>query len=798
MLSFLNPKPFFQTAICVFLVSFFLGTGFHFTAKADEKIRLRVSGLPKQGSIDPVVLGSCRVIERFLELNPDIELVPAEGISLPTVVDEASTIMMVAGGIAPDVMNMNFRSIDTFVRQGMIAPLDEYIAEEKARGVDVAATIPPQLRDVVYRPGPDGIRRLYGLPGQILVMGLYYNRELFRRAGLPPRAPSDWRELEEFATRISSLGKPYVGLNLRGGNTAGWNLMSFIWSAGGEAVEEIAPNEWRAIYNSREAVEAFKFYYELVEIKRVSSRLASPTSVDFSNIGMYFGYIGEKSGMDPELFGFGAIPKGPAGQRGSEINAQVLGVFSQIKDSKVRDAAWRFVLFTTGSEAEKIRIQTLVELGQAGAVNPVLLRKYGYDQFLGLTPPGLEAEFMEAMVSGKPEPYGKNCNLVYNEMNYPLDQILLSPEIRDAWDAGDMGRVNSLVQDTLDRAVATTNERMIGYVAPETMKFRRSVAVGVVIIVGCAFALVGWNVGRIFSKSSAAISRPVGSKRLLPWLVMLPALSLILVWHYIPLLRGTAMAFQNYQLVLPSDFVGLDNFALALFDRSFWNSILATLHYAIYTLTIGFAAPILLAYALHLIPRHKILFRTLYYLPSVITAASVFFLWRELFGVDGPLNTLLRMIGFEARRAWTEDPALAMLSCVIPGIWATAGPGCLIYLAALKTIPQEQFEASEIDGAGFLQKTVHIVFPGLRSLIFINFIGAVAAAFHGATNILIMTGGGPNGVTEVASLKIFYEAFTRLRFGPATAMAWIIGSMLVGLTILQLKRLSQMEFKSNH
>jgi len=133
---------------------------------------------------------------------------------------------------------------------------------------------------------------------------------------------------------------------------------------------------------------------------------------------------------------------------------------------------------------------------------------------------------------------------------------------------------------------------------------------------------------------------------------------------------------------------------------------------------------------------------------------------------------------------------------VIPGIWAGAGPGCLIYLAALKTIPQEQFEASEIDGAGFWQKTIHLVIPELKALIFINFIGAVIAAFHGASNILIMTGGGPNGVTEVMSLKIFFESFTRLRFGPATAMAWILGSLLVGLTIIQLKRLSNLEFKA--
>jgi multiple sugar transport system permease protein len=157
---------------------------------------------------------------------------------------------------------------------------------------------------------------------------------------------------------------------------------------------------------------------------------------------------------------------------------------------------------------------------------------------------------------------------------------------------------------------------------------------------------------------------------------------------------------------------------------------------------------------------------------------------------------MLRVFGIPAERAWTQDPALAMLACVIPGIWAATGPGCLIYLAALKTIPEEQFEAAEIDGAGFWRKTVNVVFPGLKALVVINFVGAVAAALQASSNILIMTGGGPNGGTEVAALLIFFEAFTRLDFGNATAMSWIIGSMMLGFTVLQLKRLSRMEFKT--
>ncbi|HWL54245.1 MAG TPA: extracellular solute-binding protein [Chthoniobacteraceae bacterium] len=764
----------------------------------EAKVRLRVSNLPSLGETDAVHVASARAVSRFLELNPDVVLERAEGIRIDGLAQDVSTIMMIAGGIPPDVLMLKFRSFDSFVRQGMLAPLDGEVAAAAADGDDKLSRIPEQIRPVIERIGPDGRQHLYGLPMPFFVTGLYYNRELFRMAGLPQRTPKDWDELLEFARKIEALGPQYKGLLVNGGASASWELMNFIWSAGGDALTEVAPDEWRATFDTPQAVTAYEFYYQLVEGERLAARFTGTlTTQERQRAGMFFDNVGGGAiSFDPELFAFGAVPAGPDGFRGAQINAWTLGIYSEIDDPRVRDAAWRYVSFMTGPEAERIRIATMVELGHAGQMNPITLRTHGYGEFLSLSPPGLEDEVREAIQHSKPEPYGKNCNLIYMEMTYPLDRILLSETIRKAWEAGDRGKVRAEIQKILSDAVRRTNERMIGYVPPGVMQWRRQVAAAVALGICAIFVAIGWNVTRFFTGEAAAQSRPLSHRGPAAWLCLFPALALMLVWHYVPLLRGTLMAFQDYQLILDSAFIGLDNFAIVLFDPTFWRSILATFHFAAYTLSFGFAIPVLLAYALHLIPRYKILYRTVYYLPAVMSATAIFFLWRELFSVDGPLNLALRLFGLEARRAWTEDPALAMLSCVVPGIWAGAGPGCLIYLAALKTIPEEQFEAAEIDGAGFLHKTTKIVLPHLRPLVFINFIGAIAAAFHGATNILIMTGGGPEGATEVASLKIFFEAFVRLRFGPATAMAWILGSMLIGVTALQLKRLGRMEFKT--
>jgi ABC-type sugar transport system permease subunit/ABC-type glycerol-3-phosphate transport system substrate-binding protein len=759
-----------------------------------EPVTLRVSGLPSSSSTDPASIAGQRVVEEFQKRHPSIQLIPAEGLRMETVTLEANTVMMIAAGIAPDVLQMNFRSIDTFVRQGMVAPMDEFL---EAEGTSRLESILPQIRPIITRSGPDEIKRTYALPGPLLVIGLYYNRELFRLAGLPDRAPRDWEELESFGHAIQQADPKFKGLLIGSGALASWSLMNFLWSAGGDAVREIAPNDWRAVFNSPQAVEAYKFYYKLVEIDRVATRLpVTPIGQELERFGMMFRYVGDLTSLDPQIWGFGAVPEGPGGKAGSEINAVLYGIFSGVTDPRKKEAAWKYISFITSDEADRIRVATYLELGLAGQMNPALIRRHGFTEYLHLIQPGIEEELDLAIINGHPEPHGRNCNLVYNEMTYPLDQILLSEEIRRDWLTGNQAAVDERIGQILDRAVAKTNERMIGYVPPEQMKTRRVVASVVVVTLFVLFSAVGWYVCRLFNRNAAGMSRSASGKSLVPWFCLAPAAALILVWYYLPLARGTAMAFLDYQIILKSAFVGLDNFANVLFDGTFWNSLLATLHFAAWTLTIGFVLPILLAYALHLIPRHKMIYRTLYYLPAVISGAAVFFLWRELFGLEGILNQALRFLGFEARRAWTEDPYLAMLTCVIPGLWAATGPGCLIYLAALKTIPEEQFEAAEIDGAGIWQKTIRIVYPGLRALIAINFVGAVAAAFHGATNILVMTGGGPNGLTEVTSLLIFFEGFTRLRFGTATAMAWILGSLLIGFTVLQLKRLSNMEFKT--
>jgi multiple sugar transport system permease protein len=144
---------------------------------------------------------------------------------------------------------------------------------------------------------------------------------------------------------------------------------------------------------------------------------------------------------------------------------------------------------------------------------------------------------------------------------------------------------------------------------------------------------------------------------------------------------------------------------------------------------------------------------------------------------------------------WLSDPDTAMTACIIPMVWAGMGPGCLIYLAALKGIPDDYYEAADIDGATFIDKILFVVFPTLKALIIINFVGVFITSWYSATGmVLALTGGGAG--TEVAGLHIWKNAFTYLKMGPAASMAWLLGFMLIGFTVHQLRILSRVEFKT--
>lgn len=790
--------------------------------QAEEKIILKVFELPDPKAADAFSRADRAVIEAFKAKYPNIELRSFSGIKIENMDLDAGPLMAIAGGVSPDIIYVNFRQSATYIEKGFLYPLDEFVkyVDQDELNYRIYDPVWPVVK---RKKEKDSIDHIWTIPYETLVRVLMYRKDMFRRVGLDPDdPPENWEELFSYAQRMTVPEENVYGITFSSGPQCAWDWITFLWSAGGEAVRQnLQTGEWYASFDDKAAVESMYFYTKICSeswIDGVGNQQYgyAKRDGDWGNmwfdgqIGMRIDYMDDKSlgkSLDPNLYGVAPVPKGPTGIRGSELNCRMMGIFSGAGESnngglgdrdaqKVKEAAFQYIWFYDSDEARKIRLQVMIDAGYGKMMNPVFLRKYGFEEFLQYSPEGWEETFNEALQNGKPEPYGKNTQKIYEYMSYPLNECI---SLNKAGKLGDTeAEKKENIKQILEKAVQKTNRKMLGKITPEERLKRNRTAVMVAIIIFAVFIYVIYRVWKIFTpKTFEPVSRKPKKKNFLPVIIMLPALLSILIWKYLPMLMGSVMAFQDYSLVGDSTFVGMANFADVLYDPVWWASLGRTFYYMILSLGLGFVPPIILAILLQEVSHGKLFYRVIYYLPAVVSGVIVIYLWKLLYDPSdsGILNQLLMWLGLP-KSDWLGNRNLAMLLCILPTVWAGVGPGCLIYLAALKSIPQEIYEAADIDGAGFRHKVRHIVLPSMKALIIIQFIAAFIASAQQSGFILVMTFGGPNQATRVADLLIFEKAYLYLNFGIATAMAWLLGVLMMGFAVFQLRKLSRMEFRT--
>lgn len=845
-------------------------------ASADEgefsQVRLRAWGVPEPGSMGIASKARRRILQAYQDRFPHVMPVPTTGLSIMGNMHAAdiTALMQIAGDIAPHVMFVNFRQSDTYIRNKFLYPLDRYI-EQAANGNknciyipdshlmpldayldqlrqlphyqrELGDRVPRQCWDVMRRECPYGVdcphcrewgieprQRHYHIwcfPEGPKVTAMAYRQDLFAEAGLPDRVPADWDELLAWSRELTNPAEERYGLYMDV-RYLGWATTTFLYSLGGRIVDTDEEGNWRCVFDSDEAVEAYYFVARLF-LEPFTNKWGTFDSVVYTgdprtrqvkNIGMYFVYFDEQFFLDVAGHNFGPVPVGPTGFRASEFNSEMTGIFAGLADdSAIRDLAWEYIRFFDGSEARRIRTDVFVEEGLGQFIQPRHLRAAGYDEYVRMVPAGWEEAFTLAQKTGVPEPYGRNCQLVYQYVSKAVDQIRTDAGVREAIRAGDAQVAKEIIRQILQERVKSSNEKMLNIFTPKEKNRRAKVAAATVLAIIVIFVLVCWRVSRVFADQAETIP---GSKRgawefgryKWAYILMIPAVGSIFLWEYYPLVRGMIMAFQDYNVRGFSEWIGMENFAFVLYDPEFWFSLWVTFKYAFLFMLFGFCTPIVLAILLTEVPRGKILFRTIYYLPAVLTGVVTLLLWKGFYGEYGMINQVMNFFieivnwvlpaAYEldpVRTRWLDSPGSALFFCLLPIIWAGLGPGCLIYLAALKTIPEDLYEAADIDGATIWHKVFHIAVPGIKGLILINFIGTMVGLMKSSgANMLAMTGGGPfnpYGQTEVTGLRIFWEAFGYLRFGTAVSMAWILGSLLIGFTVMQMTKLSKMEFKT--
>lgn len=298
-------------------------------------------------------------------------------------------------------------------------------------------------------------------------------------------------------------------------------------------------------------------------------------------------------------------------------------------------------------------------------------------------------------------------------------------------------------------------------------------------------------------------------KKLYPWLYILPALMLLLVFKIIPIILSFGVSFFRWDMAGPSKFIFFSNYQSVLTDQIFWQSAMNTLYYAIGAVPLSMAFSLFFAILLNSISRAKTLFRTIYYLPVVTSIVAVSVVWKWVYHPTGGLiNGILSLIGIqgpnwlqewrgigEVLTGWelpyaVQGPSVALICLIILSVWKSLGYNTLIFLAGLQGIPQEYYEAAQIDGAGVWQRFRHITWPMLSPTTFYVFLMSTIISFQVFAPVWLMTGppaGGPLGTTNVIVYYLYEKAFKFFHYGAASATAFILFVILLVLTVIQRK-----------
>lgn len=783
-------------------------------ANASDVVTIRMMagqawGIPPKEASDPRSLARRAIFEEFQKQHPHVRVVNAGGLELTGDRADSGFLMAMAGDTAPDVFYVNFRQYYNYIDQGFCRPLDDLVSREPSSIERVHPHILEVLRSY------DG--RIFAMPFYQVAQALYFRKDHFAEAGLNPnRPPQDWDEFLAYARALTESKPGRSGFSFSaglGGKAYHWS--NFVWQAGGEIVVPGEGGVWHSAVDSPSAAAALDFFRKLAGERwrgrdgreygpaaQVSA--AHARDIAEGRVSMWFSYTNDVMlnllDIHPSVLGVAQMPAGPAG-RANEINAGMWAIGSHVEDPGKLQACWEFIRFFADERAARVNTDRFVEMGLAMLVNPVYLNKFGYEDLAKSVDPAYVRANERLFETGKPEPYGRNCQQVYTVLDSALDRALLEPTTPASAILSDVAR-------EMDR-------KLLGFTPEHVRRQQRAWAFGIALIVGAvAVVLTVRGVRRLFA-SLAVHERSLDrkkSRRVVRFVAacMAPAALSLLVWSYYPLVRGLVIAFQDYRIVKGATWVGLDNFIEVFTQPIFYKSVVNSFVYVALTLLIGFVLPIALALALTEIPRGRLLLRTLFYLPAMTSPIVIALLWRQFYDKSpsgllnaliapfmGWINTFRETMGWApwpVALDWLGNPSLAMFAVVLPGVWAAAGPGSILYLAALKNIPDERYEAADMDGANWVSKLRYITLPGLRPLILINLLGTFIAGFKAMENIFVLTGGGPLYATHTMGLEVWTNAFMFLKFGYATAAAWVMGSILIGFTVVQVRSLLQVRF----
>jgi len=735
-----------------------------------------------------------KTIAKFEEFHPDVKLVISTGAGR---MDEQKLMCAIAGGTPPDVINQDRFSVGGWAARGAFLPLDDLIRRDREApdAVHPDDFYPACWDEAVFEG------HVYAIPNTTDDRLLFYNEDILRREGYANadgsiRIPKTWDELKEYAvkmTRFDDLGNvTQVGFIPMYGNS--W-LYLYGWQNGGSFLSAdgrtctlndphiVAALDWvTGVYDAIggvQKIDGFTSTFQAGDLDPfITGKVAMMVNGNWvlNNIATY----------KPDMrFGVAPAPvpawRLEAARKDPSLPPYITwsGGFSWAipKSAPHPGLAWEFIRWMSSMEAARLYNDAasrynmsrgrryVPSISPTKSVNAMALREFGpKDKRFG----DALAEFVNMMPASRFRPVT------------PVGQLLWDEHVR----AADQGRHHALsAQEACDQGAARVQSQLdllhqVKVYPPLDVRAVGLALAGLVVATIVGFAVAAARHMRRFARGPARRENLAGYAFISPWVLG------FLIFTAGPILASLVLSFCSYDVLHPVRFVGLDNYASLPSDSLFWKSLANTL-WMVGAVPLGMAVGLGVALLLNMNVRGQKFYRTAYYLPAVvpIVAASILWIWllQPQFGL---VNAMLRYVGIRGPQ-WLQDPDWSKPALILMGLWG-AGAGMIIWLAGLKGIPRELYEAAEIDGAGVLSRFAHITLPMLSPYIFFNLIMGVIGAFQVFTNAYIMTDGmgGPVDSTLFYVFALFNHAFRYFRMGYASAMAWILFLIIMALTMI--------------
>jgi putative chitobiose transport system permease protein len=282
--------------------------------------------------------------------------------------------------------------------------------------------------------------------------------------------------------------------------------------------------------------------------------------------------------------------------------------------------------------------------------------------------------------------------------------------------------------------------------------------------------------------------------KLAPYLFLLPGCAILGAFIFYPMLEAIWLSFTDYNMVTDPKFIGIENYQNLFQDDLFWKTLFHTLIYLIIVVPALVILPIFLAVLVNQKIKGIGFFRSAYYVPVVTSMVVVGIAWQWVYKENGILNYVLDLLGIADHPIhWLTSTSIALFAVMAVTVWKGLGYYMVIYLAGLQAIPDNLYEAADIDGANWWQKVTRVTIPMLMPSILVVSVMSSIAAMKVFEEIYVITGGGPLHSSETLVFFIYQEAFDKLNMGYASAAGVVLFLITLILSILNIKFMGNKE-----